>query len=73
MLHLTIAMLVILFAAVLVGIGLLVFEIWMFLDALRNPRLSDTERLIWCAAMLLIHPFAALAYYFLDSAKRRKI
>jgi hypothetical protein len=44
---------------------ILAFEIWMFVDAVRNPRLTDAERLLWCAGMLLIHPFVAIFYYFL--------
>jgi hypothetical protein len=44
---------------------ILAFEIWMFVDAIRNPRLTDVQRLLWCAGMLLIHPFVAIFYYFL--------
>jgi hypothetical protein len=40
------------------------FEIAMFLDMLRNDSLSPTAKLWWAAAMLIIHPFAALYYYF---------
>jgi len=50
--------------AVLLGVAILAFEVWMFVDALRNPRLSDSEKLLWCLGMLFIHPFVAIVYYF---------
>jgi len=48
-----------------------VFEVFMFLDAFKNPRLTSTERLVWCAAMLLLHPFVAIIYYFAEYPKRK--
>jgi hypothetical protein len=50
-------------AILLILAAIFAFEIWMFVNVVQNPRLTDTERLIWCAAMLLIHPFAAIVYY----------
>jgi hypothetical protein len=52
-------------AFVVVFALILAFEIWMFIDAVRNPRLTDLERLLWCLGMLLIHPFVAIFYYFM--------
>lgn len=46
------------------------FEIWMFIDAIRNAHLTDVQRLLWCAGMLLIHPFVAIAYYVLEYQNR---
>ena len=45
-------------------IGLLWFEIAMFLDILKNPKLDSTQRLIWAFGMLLLHPIIAVVYYF---------
>jgi|GEM_PF-2645176 len=55
--------------AIVVGALILIFEVKMFIAALKNPYLNDTEKAIWCVAMLLIHPFVALAYYFLEDQK----
>lgn len=52
---------------------ILAFEIWMFVDAIRNPRLSDAQKLLWCLGMLLIHPFVAIFYYLLEYSKRTRI
>ena len=56
---------------ILVALLLLIFEVWMFIDAFQNPRLNQTERLLWCLAILLIHPFAAIVYYFLGFSRRK--
>lgn len=52
---------------------ILAFEIWMFIEAIRNPHLTDTQKLLWCLGMLLIHPFVAIFYYFLEYSKRTRI
>lgn len=49
---------------VLLGLLVLAFEVWMFVDAIRNPRLSDNEKLLWCLGIIFIHPFVAIIYYF---------
>lgn len=55
---------------ILILLAILIFEVWMFVDAIRNPRLTDTERLLWCLGMLFIHPFVAIAYYFIARTGR---
>ena len=46
---------------------LFVFEILMFINAFRNPKLAPTERMLWLVGMLLIHPFVALVYYLMHN------
>ncbi|HSX05961.1 MAG TPA: hypothetical protein VLF69_05805 [Candidatus Saccharimonadales bacterium] len=53
----------------LVLLLVLAFEIWMFVEAVKNPRLTDTERLLWCLGMLVIHPVVAIVYYFIEYQK----
>jgi membrane protein DedA with SNARE-associated domain len=36
----------------------------MLLDCVRNPRLTDTERLIWAIVICLAHLLGAVIYYF---------
>ena len=40
------------------------FWVWMLLDCVRNPRLTDTERLIWAIVICLAHLLGALIYFF---------
>ncbi len=54
----------------IVALGVLVFEILMFLDVLKNQRISDTEKILWAVGMLFIHPIVAIAYYFIAHSKR---
>lgn len=61
--------------ALLVGVavvGILVFEVLMFIDVIKNPRLSDNEKILWAAGMLFLHPVVAIAYYFVAYSKRVK-
>jgi hypothetical protein len=46
--------------------AIFIFEIVMFIDVIRNPRLSDERKLLWAIGMLLVHPFIAIIYYFTD-------
>lgn len=62
------ALILILLAAVV-----LAFEVWMFVSALQNPRLNDSQRLIWCIGMVLVHPFVAIAYYFMEHTKGNEL
>ncbi len=48
----------------LVILAVLAFEVLMFLDVLKNPKLNDTEKLIWVVGMFLLHPIIAIVYYF---------
>jgi hypothetical protein len=58
-------MLELLAVLLLVILGLVLwFEIAMFLDAIRNKRLSENEKILWVIGMLLLHPFIAIVYYF---------
>jgi len=55
---------VMLMIIILLGI-VLAFEIWMFIDAINNQNLSHDERFLWLLGMLFLHPFVAIAYYFI--------
>lgn len=65
------AMAVLMFFAI-IAIAVLVFEVFMFIDAIKNPRLSDTEKILWCAGMILIHPIIAIVYYFVARSALNK-
>jgi len=57
--------------AILLLIGILLFEILMFLDVIKNKKLSDTEKIIWAFGMLLFHPVVAIVYYFAAHSRLR--
>ena len=47
---------------VLFGLAVFVFWIWALIDAIRNPRLTDNERLIWILVIVLAQGLGALIY-----------
>ena len=55
---------------ILLVLIVLIFEVWMFVDAIQNPELTQTDRLLWCLGMVFIHPIVAIAYYFVVFSKR---
>jgi hypothetical protein len=57
---------------VLIGVLAVVFgfEIWMFIHALMNKRISSGRKFWWLVGMLVLHPFVALGYLFTDFRKR---
>ena len=56
----------ILFALFFIALGLLafVFWIWMLIDAIKNPGLSGTERIVWVLVIIFLHFLGALIYFF---------
>lgn len=53
----------ILFVAVL-ALLMFVFWIWMLIDAIKNPGLSSTERIVWVLVIVFLHGLGALIYFF---------
>lgn len=43
-----------------------IFELLMFINAIRNTTISDNRKILWIIGMLFVHPFVAIAYYFTD-------
>ncbi|HVS78879.1 MAG TPA: hypothetical protein VHD84_01140 [Candidatus Saccharimonadales bacterium] len=54
---------------ILVVVLVIIFEIWMVVDAALNKKLSDKAKTWWIIGMLIIHPFVAIAYFFTDRNK----
>ena len=56
--------------AVVVGLGLLAFWIWMLVDCLRNEPLEGNDRLLWALVILFTKGIGAVVYYFVRFRKR---
>jgi hypothetical protein len=54
---------------IIVILAIFAFEVWMFINAILNKKITDTAKVLWVIGMLLIHPFVAIAYYFTDYKK----
>lgn len=48
----------------ILGVGLVfsAFWIWMLVDCVRNPRLTDNQRIVWVIVIALTHCLGALIY-----------
>jgi hypothetical protein len=57
---------------IIVLIAVLIFEIAMIIDAIKNKHITDNARILWIIGMLIIHPIIAIAYYFTDYKKGKK-
>lgn len=43
---------------------LAVFEVWMLINMLRNPKLRGSVKILWVLGILVFQPFGAVAYFF---------
>ncbi len=58
-------------AALLTGLALLAFWIWMMVDCLRHEEVAGHDRLIWALVILLAKLLGAAIYYFARYRPRR--
>jgi len=49
---------------IVIGLLLFVFWIWMLIDAIKNPALSNTEKIVWVLVILFLHFLGAVIYFF---------
>ena len=57
---------------VLIGMPLIGFWLWMFLDMTNNPYLSRETKNYWLMAFVLLNIFAALWYYLVEFKPRNQ-
>lgn len=52
------------FIGFMILLSLVTFTIWVWalVDAIKNPRLSDNERILWVVVILMTHCLGALIY-----------
>ena len=55
--------------AVAVSIAVLIFWVWALIDAIKNPRLTDNERLLWIIVILFTNWLGALIYLIVGRKK----
>ena len=48
----------------LLGVLELIFQIWMLVDAIQNPRLQGSQRVVWVLVILLMPCLGPVLYYF---------
>lgn len=48
-----------------------IYEVYMFVHAIRNPGIAGNRKLLWLVGMVFIHPFVAIAYSLTDYSKAK--
>jgi Phospholipase_D-nuclease N-terminal len=54
----------------IIAVGILIFWIWMLIDAIQNKGLSDGEKIGWVLAIVFLHIIGAILYFFIGHPKR---
>ena len=49
---------------IVIALAASVFWIWMLIDAIQNPALDGTMRIVWVLVILFTHILGALVYFF---------
>jgi Phospholipase_D-nuclease N-terminal len=62
-------LLIMLFVGI-ISVGIIVFWIWMLIDAIQNKGLTDGEKIGWVLAIVFLHIIGAILYYFIGHPKR---
>jgi len=57
------------FLVLAVGLLMFIFWVWMLIDAIRNPRLNSTEKLIWVLVIIFVSLLGALIYFFVGRGR----
>ena len=65
--------LAVIFALILLPMALflMVFWIWMLVDAIQNKGLTDGEKVGWVLAIVFLHFLGSLLYLFIGRPKRK--
>jgi Phospholipase_D-nuclease N-terminal len=50
-----------------------VFWLWMLVDALTNPALDSTMKIVWALVIFFLHVLGALIYFFVARKSRTRI
>lgn len=52
------------FISLMTLLSLVTFAVWVWalVDAIKNPRLSDNERILWVVVILMTHCLGAIIY-----------
>lgn len=53
----------------IIGILASIFWLWMLIDAVINPALNGTEKIVWVLVVLFLHVLGAILYFLLARGK----
>lgn len=53
----------------LLGLLELIFQIWMLVDAIQNPRLQGSQRIVWVLVIILMPCLGPVLYFFVGRGR----
>jgi phosphotransferase system glucose/maltose/N-acetylglucosamine-specific IIC component len=56
----------------IIGILVFIFWVWMLIDAIRNPELDSTMRIVWILVIVFTGIIGAIIYFFMGSVRRAR-
>ena len=59
--------------AILAGIFLFVFWLWMLVDCLKRDFKKDYEKIVWVLVMIFLHLLGAIIYYFVVKISKKVV
>jgi len=59
--------------AMLVGVLLFIFWLWMLIDCLKRDFKKDYEKIAWVLVMIFLHILGAIIYYFVVKIGEKQI
>jgi hypothetical protein len=55
---------------IILAVAATIFWVWMLIDALMNPRIQGTEKLVWVLVVLFLHLLGAVLYFVIGREQR---
>jgi phospholipase D-like protein len=55
------------------GLALMVFWIWMLIDAITNKGIGDGEKIAWVLVIFFLHALGGLIYFLVGRPKRHGV
>ena len=59
--------------AIVIGVLLLIFWIWMLIDCLKRDFRKDVEKIVWVLVIIFLHVLGAAIYYFVVKISEKKV
>lgn len=54
----------------MLGVAVVIFEIIMFIDIIKNKKLTDIEKILWALGFIFFHFIISVIYFFTAYSKR---
>lgn len=64
---------VVMLLAIPLAAAIVIFWVWMLVDAIRNRGLTEGEKIGWVLAIVFLHVLGSILYFFIGHPKRKLV